>query len=84
MKTLPTDTIVALTERAENAEVALKAPEVHWECQQKIDALEAEVSRLRAALAEALDIAQYEATYPRPGTGHIARIAELRKLAGDP
>jgi hypothetical protein len=28
-------------ERAENAETALKAPEVHWECQQRIDALEA-------------------------------------------
>jgi hypothetical protein len=38
-------------ERIENAEAALKAPELHWECQQTIDALEVENARLTKASA---------------------------------
>lgn len=39
--------LAELTARAERAETALRAPEVHRECQQKIDELEVEVDRLR-------------------------------------
>ncbi len=72
--------IDTLLERAQNAETALRAPEVHWECQQKTDAL-------AAGLREAIDI--FEATWC-PEHGHApkpeqhARAAELRKLVGEP
>lgn len=36
--------IKSLRESLKNAEVLLKSPEVHWECQQKIDQLEAQLT----------------------------------------
>jgi len=45
-------TEAALLERAHNAEAALAAPELHWECQQRIDALEAEVTHFNKGAEE--------------------------------
>jgi hypothetical protein len=53
--------LAAMTERAENAETSLKAPEVHWECKQEIEQLHeslrfAETVRDDARAASARDL----------------------------
>jgi Ead/Ea22-like protein len=60
-----------------------RAPEAHWECQQKIDTLEEKLVTLTRALAEALDL--FDAVWC-PEHGHapqpaqLSRAEELRKL----
>jgi hypothetical protein len=65
--------VAAWRERAENAEATLKALELHWECQQRIDALE-------AARDEACDMLIAIDRQDNIGANRIIRVHELRKV----
>lgn len=63
----------ALLDRLSDVEALLKAPEFHWECQQRIDALEAardEVCNMLIAIDRQDDI----------GVDRIVRVHELLKV----
>ncbi len=52
------------------------APEAHWECQQKIDALEEKLAATTNALTEALDL--FDASWC-PEHGHAPRADQLSR-----
>jgi len=78
--------VLALLEDLDNAETMLAAPEVHWECQQKIDALESEVARMRPVYdaARALQVARF--TMVGPWASELATLynAINAAIVGEP
>jgi hypothetical protein len=80
---------LTLRKRAEDerdeALTSLKAPEVHWDCQQKIDSLEDERDQVHVRLTQACVIADEWIDLGIPDDDAIeakGKIADLRKAAG--
>jgi hypothetical protein len=71
-----TETILALLDELEGR----RAPEAHWECQQRIDSLEEKLTAMTAARDEACAIAAMAESHSAVAGHKLERIAELRKV----